>query len=173
MYINMKKFNLKDLPSAFLCENTSSRQLRKQLVKNLISLDGPDGLDLEDKFFSDENIKNINKRIQKLVLKKTYNKIKIPLQNPRDILIICRYVYITAKDNNLLSANYKNNLYELNCMVIKEIIPELLSNIKQRLKYLEDIDKPLEPIARPVSVNSKNNKMYPSLDRETKFKIVY
>lgn len=176
MYINMD-FN-KPTPNMYFCDNSSSKVLREQIITNLTSNYDCAGMDLGDIFFSKENINKINKKIVEIVYKKTMNKIKIPLQNTDDIMVVCRYVWIQYAKH--LPDNISQQIEELNCRVINEVMPDLISNIKQKIKYLDDISKPYTPLPPPLNVNKKgatlgsmSEKLHDGNKQDELFKIDY
>lgn len=119
--------------------------------------------DLADTFFHQDNLRTINTRLINKVFEHTKGKVKIPLQNERDLLIVCRYVYVQYAKN--LPNDIKGQIDELNCKVIAEIFPDVISNIKQQIKYLEDISKPYTPMPPPMNVNNLD-KTLPSMSEK-------
>jgi len=162
----------------YFCDNHGSKVLREQLITNLTSNYNCSGMELGDIFFSPENINKINKRIVEIAYKRTMNKIKIPLQNTDDIMVVCRYVWVQYAKH--LPDNINEQVEELNCHVINEVMPDLISNIKQKIKYLDDISKPHDPIPPPLNVNKRgetlqslSEKLHGGNKQDEIFKILY
>mgnify|MGYP000199667265 CR=1 FL=1 len=138
------------MPKAFLSENRMSRKLRNKLVsKRLTEEADVDGNRLSEIFYCEENINLINKQIVLEVYKKS--KLKVPFQSKIDLMVVMRWVYITYAKN--LPFEIKKQIRELNNIVVKHIVPDLISETEHHLGYLEDISKPRELIPLPVNVS--------------------
>ena len=109
-----------------------------------------DNNQLKDEFFSNDNIRCINKSIVNIFLK-NYN-IEIPFQRKKSIY---HYCYLVWKNNSLgMKNNLQGQLARLNNIVISKIIPNLLESIEQRKRYINDLNKPFELNDRPISSTS-------------------
>lgn len=126
---------------------------RNEMIKNIIKTTSSEITDVESLFFSDENIELINKQLILYVWKKSNNLYKINFQDKDKLLIIMRYVYLEFSRN--LPYNIKKQINELNCIVINEIGPTVITNFEQKLGYLRDIEKrqPLLPLPQNTSGN--------------------
>jgi len=51
----------------------------------------------------------------------------------------------------------------LNMKVVDEIVPGMLTEIRQHYGYLKEINKPITPIPRPLNVNNKGRRTLPSI----------
>jgi hypothetical protein len=51
---------------------------------------------------------------------------------------------------------------ELNHRTIERIIPDMLSMIRQDQKYLDELDRPINPIPRPINVSRAGRLSLPS-----------
>ena len=51
----------------------------------------------------------------------------------------------------------------LNQKVMKRIIPDMITAVRQDDAYIKQLDKPIDPIPLPVNVNSKGRKQLPSI----------
>jgi len=63
-----------------------------------------------------------------------------------------RYVFIEYSKN--LPYEIKEQVSELNCRVISEILPTVISNVDQKVGYMRDIST--QPVGPPLPVNTKN-----------------
>lgn len=115
-------------------------------------------------YFSPENIDRIQKRIKKEVFIRTNGKYKLQVdQNETDLLVVMRAVYISDAQNN----PYKliHQVKELNNKTIERIVPDMISMIKQDEEYVNNLDKPIEPIPLPVNVSRAGRLSLPSVTR--------
>jgi hypothetical protein len=132
--------DLTNLPIGFFQDyNPKNTELRSQLVKNITKTNIDDISILKDFFFSDENIELINKQIVLTIWKKTNKTYKIGFQNKDNLLIIMQYIFLENAKH--LPYNIKNQIRDLNCRVVGEILPIIITNFEQKLGYLRDIEK--------------------------------
>ena len=145
--------DFKNLPVGFFQDyNPNLKEVRSQLVKNIIKTDINKESKLEELFFSDENIELINKQIVLSVWKKTNKQYKITFQNKDKLIIVMRYVFIENAKN--LPYNIKGQIYELNCIIVGEILPSIITNFEQKLGYLRDIERRGDLPPLPISSTS-------------------
>lgn len=113
-------------------------------------------------FYSPDNIKRIQKMIKEEVTKRTFGKFKLMAdQREEDVLVVMRGVYLG--NTKFLPNQIVRQVKLLNKLVIDFVVPDIITNIKQAYSYIEDINKPLEPIMRPLNVNNAGRKLLPSL----------
>ena len=155
-----KKFNMVEMPQAYFSGNVNADNNRKQLIKNIFKQPECNINILTDVFFSKENIELINKQLVMTVYKKSNKKYKIPFQRVEDLMVVMRFVY--DRDAKHLPFKIKKQIKKLNCSVVGEILPNIFTQIEQNITYLNNLDKPLEPLPPPVNVN-KLNKTLPSI----------
>lgn len=113
-------------------------------------------------YFSPENIRRIQQKIKKEIFIRSNGKYKLDIdQSQSDLLIVMRAVYISDSKNN----PYKliHQVKELNHKTLERIIPDMLSIIKQDEEYINQLDKPIEPIALPVNVSRAGRLSLPSI----------
>jgi metal-sulfur cluster biosynthetic enzyme len=148
-----KPFTIKEFPFAYFSNDNNTR---KGTIKNLT---GYQSNKLKDVFFSDMNIMKINKGLVYTVYLKSNKKYKIALQNKDDLMIVMNYIY------NLKACNLPDNIEKqvnlLNKQVVDEILSDVMINAEYNMKYIEQLDKPLQPIMNPISTN--RNKTLPSI----------
>lgn len=113
-------------------------------------------------FFSSKNMKRLQKQLRKEIFISTNGKYKMSVdQDKNDLLVIMISVF---KNHALHSPkNIIRQTKNLNKIVIETILPDIITNIKQYYSYLSDINKPLEPIARPVNMSNKGRRIGESI----------
>ena len=112
-------------------------------------------------FYSRANVERLQKKIKKEVFNRTNGKYKLNVdQNVSDLLIVMRGVYLDDAENNPYQIVHQ--VKTLNHRTIERIIPDLISGIIQNQNYIEQLDRPIDPIALPVNVNNKGRKSNPS-----------
>jgi hypothetical protein len=157
---NKPKFDIQDIPSAFFCDNTKASAMRNEMIKNQVRINECEQGDLETFFFSDENISLINKQLILSVYRKTKGKIRITDQSKESLIIVMRYVFLEHARH--LPYDVKQQISELNCQVVGEILPNIITNATQRIDYIDEISKPREINRLPVNVNKKGSNTLPS-----------
>jgi len=155
-FIN-KKFTMQEMPTAFFWDNTNSNQLRNELIKNQVRISECEQGDLENYFFSDENVDLINKKLIIDVFKKTNGEYKISPQKYEDLIIVMRYTFIEYARH--LPYDIIDQIRELNCIVVGQILPNIITQITQRTEYLRVINSPREIIPLPISESYNNRQL--------------
>lgn len=155
-----KKFDMSEMPQAYFSGNINAEKNRKQLIKNMFRQPECNIDRLTNVFFSYENIEMINKQLVLTVFKKSNDRYKIPFQKKEDLIVVMRFIY--DKDARHLPFKIKEQLKQLNCSVIKEILPNIFTQIEQNITYLNNLDKPIVPLPPPINVNNLN-KTLPSI----------
>lgn len=113
-------------------------------------------------FFSDKNIKRLQKMIKNAVFKQTNGKYKLDVdQEERNLLITMRAVYLEY--GRYLPGEIVRQAKRLNQQVVKEVLPSMITELKQYYGYLHDINGPLKPIARPLNVSNAGRRLNPSI----------
>jgi hypothetical protein len=148
--IPIPTFDFHEMPNAFLCDNQNSNELRSQLIKNQVRIPEDDQTDLETVFFSDENIKLINKQLILTVYSISNKEFKIMEQSKDNLIIVMRYVFIEYARH--LPNNITKQIMTLNGKVINEILPMIITNINQKLNYLKEINTPRNLLPLPENV---------------------
>ena len=64
-----------------------------------------------------------------------------------------RYMFLEHAKH--LPFNISKQIYELNKMVVLDILPNVMTNIKQKLDYLKEINNPRQVL--PLPINTKSN----------------
>lgn len=109
---------------------------------------------LNKAFFSQRNINNIQKQIQRKVLEKT--NYTIGRQSDLQLQIIMRSIFLSYGKNN--NNNIQNQINELNTMVVEDCINKILPEIKQYLYYRKDITQPRQILPHSVNPSSSGEK---------------
>jgi|UniRef100_A0A6C0EE42 hypothetical protein len=151
----MNKFDLHDMPVAYFSDNKNADKLRTQLIKNQVLIPEEEQGNLEIIFFSEENMELINKQLILAVFKYSNKQFLIPKQSHDSLIIIMRYVFIEYARH--LPYDIMNQIKELNCKVINEIFPNIITNITQKIDYLQELDCPRKLLDLPKNVNKTKN----------------
>lgn len=111
-----------------------------------------------NRFFSNDNIQSLHNMIRYLVFKQTGKVIE--QQSEEDLLIIMRSIYFqfstmpTDDDFDL----FQDEIDRLNLFVLRDAVPDVLSNMEAYFGYLRDASQPLQPIPRAVNLSNKGTK---------------
>jgi Family of unknown function (DUF5761) len=118
--------------------------------------------ELSKLFFSDENIKRLQRKIRQEVFKRTTGQFRLDVdQSQMDLFIAMRGVYLTHA--RFLPGQIVRQVKRLNEKVIDEVTPGIMTNVKQDYGYLKEINKPLTPIPRPINVNNAGRRTLPAV----------
>lgn len=113
-------------------------------------------------FFSNENMKRIQKKIKEQIYIKTKRQYILDEdQDEADLTIVMRAIYLDKCKN--LPGQTVRQVKILNDQVVDYVVPDMISNIKQYFGYIKDINKPLVPIMRPMNVNNAGRQLLPSI----------
>ena len=127
-------------------QNNSNDLLKGQLCSNKLSRH----------FFSKCNVDHLQNLIIQNVYKLSNKKIKIGRQSDRELFIIMRHFYFNYSSNN--DDYVIEHVNELNNLIVKKVLPKLLSNITQYNAYLQKINNPLQLIDHPINVNNSGSR---------------
>ena len=110
---------------------------------------------LSDAFFSSENICTIQNGIRSGVYKKSSGKFIISNQDEDTLKIIMRSIYLQSSVN--LSNHIREQVEQLNALVLNYCVPQVYNEAKGYKKYLIDASTMYNPIPPPIfSTNSDN-----------------
>jgi hypothetical protein len=151
----MDKFDFHEMPQAFFCDNNNANNLRKQLIKNQVRISECKQGNLENIFFSNDNMDLINKQLIMAVYNKSNKQFKINYQSSDKLLIVMRYVFIEYARH--LPYDIMKQVKDLNCRVVSEILPNIITNITQNINYLKEINQPRQLLELPKNVNKVKN----------------
>ena len=112
-------------------------------------------------FFSEENIKRIQKKLKVTVYERSQGKFKLEEdQDESDLVVVMRYIYLDFCKN--LPVQIIRQVKLLNDKTVEYIVPDLLTNIKQYYGYIRDISQPITPIMRPMGTTNAGRRTLPS-----------
>jgi len=107
---------------------------------------------LSNAFFSKLNMQRIQNMLRYAVYKASGNNYVIGNQNNTDLTIIMRAIYLQYAKH--LPYQLKEQVYELNNYVIDFSLPKVLSEVKQHLYYVHDIQNLPVPLEHPKNLSS-------------------
>ena len=117
---------------------------------------------LGELFFNQENINRIQQKIKLEVFLRTNGKYKLEVdQNESDLLIVMRDVYITDSENSPYKLVHQVKI--LNHRTIEKIVPDMISLMIQDEEYINQLDKPINPLPLPVNVSNAGRLSLPSV----------
>ena len=125
-------------------------------TKNIIS-DTP----LSKVYFSEDNIDLIQDELKQAVYNKTDNKYVIDRQSDTELIIVMRSIFL--QNSNNLPYDIKNQIIQLNKLVLDYCIPNVVSGILSYNGYLRDIANPIMPMENPQNVSSAGTKTLKSV----------
>ena len=111
---------------------------------------------LSEMYFSQDNINNLQNIIRYRIYKMTDNKHIISRQSDADLKIIMRSYYLQYSKN--CPTNIKEQIQELNEMVLAYSIPQVYNELMQHIGYVNDIQQLPTPIPRALNLSSKGTK---------------
>jgi len=113
-------------------------------------------------FFSEENLKRVQKLIKREVFNRTKGEFKLDTdQDESDLLVAMRAVYY--EHARFLDFKVVRQVKELNQKVIEYIIQDIITGIKQSYAYIQEINQPIKPINRPLNVSNAGRRTLPAL----------
>ena len=148
-----KIFNIIELPNAYFNDNVEANKFRNQIIRNQVRISECQQNILETTFFSDENFDLINKQLILSIYNNSNKQFKIQEQKKESLLIVMRYIFIEYAKH--LPTDYINQIRELNCKVVSTVVPLIMTEITQRVEYLDNIDKPRQLL--PLPINERSN----------------
>jgi len=107
-------------------------------------------------FFSVDNIELLQMGIRNKILNDTNGQYHIGRQSDDELKIIMRSIYFQHSKNQ--PTNVKEQVRDLNTRVIEWSVPQILTNLKQKEKYIYDISKLPEPLERSVLPSQKGSR---------------
>lgn len=116
---------------------------------------------LNQLFMSAENIENLQQRIRYEVYRASNQQHIIGRQSERELVIVMRSIYLTYGKN--LPTKIKEQIEDLNDLVVQDVVPGVLSLIQGDMRYLWDRSTQPMPLAWPESMSTKGQKILPSV----------
>jgi len=110
-------------------------------------------------FFSHNNMQVIQNKLKQGVKKQT--NLTIDNQSCDELYQIMLYIYTTFGRN--IVTNVNEEVTYLNNIVIREILPSVVSNVLQYVNYIKDISKPqtVMPHGKATSIKGENSLSLP------------
>lgn len=118
---------------------------------------------LSKMFYDDKNISLIQKMIIHSVFKNTKGEYLIERQNPQDLMVVMMNVFSNYAKN--IPDKLCQQVYELNEIVVDEVVPEIISQIKMNDVYLSDVFGLPDVLNLPKNMSSKGMKNISSFYR--------
>jgi hypothetical protein len=113
-------------------------------------------------YFSNENVNRIQSKIKKEISDRTNGKYAVDVdQNIEDLLVVMGHIMI--EDGQFLLAKIVKQVKSLNKKVVDYVVPDMINEISQNYGYQQEINKPLQPMMRPMNVNNAGRKTLPSM----------
>lgn len=113
---------------------------------------------LSDAFFGDANINHLKKLICKQIYQQSGGQYPIDpkAQNTEPMVMVMMTMYLDHARN--VPEDIPGQVAELNILVIHEMVPVVLSNIKQQLTYIRTHSQQPLVMNHPVNVSSAGTK---------------
>lgn len=115
---------------------------------------------LSKAFFHPNNINFLQKQIIKEVFKRSHGEYLIEKQRDYDLKIVMRSVFLQYAKHR--PTNIKEQIIKLDSIVIDEIIPGIITEIKSYLGYLDRAFGPIHIMDRPEYISSTGTKILAS-----------
>lgn len=112
-------------------------------------------------FFSNYNMDRIQDMMRYEVYKQSNNKHIISKQSTIELQIIMRSIFLQYAKN--LKYNLREQVNELNQLVLSFAVPQIMSEIKQYLGYTREISHMPVPIEHPRNLSSAGTRQIPSV----------
>ena len=109
---------------------------------------------LNSAFFSQRNINNIQKQIQRKVLEKT--NYTIGRQSDLQLQIIMRSIFLQYSKN--LNCDYANQIRDLDKKVTDFAVDRIVIEISQFLEYRKEVSRIPDPISLPKNLSNAGEK---------------
>ena len=114
-------------------------------------------------FFSIPNVALIQRQIVNTVLIKTKYKYLIEEQDPADLEVVLRSMFLQHARH--YPDHIPDQIKELNDLVVDEVVPGIITEIKAYVGYLHRTFEPLYYMDRPENVSKAGSKTLPPITR--------
>jgi hypothetical protein len=111
-------------------------------------------------FFSKKNLEWLHSNIRYTVYNTSIDKTVISKQRDMDVLETMRRIYLQNSNNPESKEGIRVELLRLNDLVIKDIVPRIITEIIQNKSYLRDIEKVRVPNQLPMNTSVIGTKLY-------------
>ena len=152
--------NLSDYETTYYIEENQS-SIYSKMAKSL-ELEHCNLPELFKVYFGKENIKRLQSNIKYEILVRTKGQFKLTVyQELNDLLIWMRAIWIDHA--KVLPNKIVKQTKVLNNILLKQMMPDIVSNIQQQYGYIKDITQPRQIMPHPVNMNSAGRKQLPSI----------
>lgn len=141
----------------FFTENNNKNDTFKEYALYGVQTRSP----LSELFFSNYNMRRIQDLLRYRVFVASGGKYKIGSQDNTELEVIMRAMYLQHAKN--LPNQLKEQVNELNRMVVEYCWPKVLSEIEQYIEYCKNLEMLPNPIPRPINVSSKGTRTLSSV----------
>lgn len=107
-------------------------------------------------FFSKDNMHRVQDLIRYGVYVRSNGDYVIGNQSPTELEIIMRGTYL--QHSNGISSNIKQQITELNNIIVSWAVPKIITEIEQHQGYMHDIENLPVPLEHPTSLSSAGTK---------------
>lgn len=111
-------------------------------------------------FFSVENMNWLHSNIRFKVYELSGKKTVISRQKDSELLEVMRRVYLQNSMNPDSPLKMGDEMMRLNNLVLDDVVPRIISEVKQYNQYLIDINKIRTPISLPMNTSVIGTKLY-------------
>ena len=129
----------------------SKDNFQKEALKGIQS-----GTILNTLFFSKKNVDDLQQMIRYNIYIMSNKKHIIDKQSETELHIVMRAYYLQYARN--LSTNIKEQIKELNSMVLDWVLPKIMTQIEQYLVFKKQVSGVYEPIDRQINVSNAGTK---------------
>lgn len=149
--------NLTDTPFLMLQAHPDDFQKMARQSQNNIH----DETVLSKLFFHPENVKIIQKMIIREVYIRSNREFLIEPQNPEDLMVVMRAIFLRYAKHH--KNNIREQIRELDELVVDDVIPDVISQIKAYFGYLDDVFGERKIMDHGINSSSKGMKTLPSV----------
>jgi len=137
-----------------LIEQGSSSYMNQAPVES--SFGGQCSTPLRELFFSNANVNALQEGIRYRVWVESDERFKIGRQNDRELIIVMRSTFHQHSKNS--PVDIVGQVRELNAIVLKWAVPEIMTNLLQHEQYTKDISQLPVPIPRAPMATMKGTR---------------
>tara|TARA_B100002019_G_C21173745_1_gene549909 strand:+ start:397 stop:903 length:507 start_codon:yes stop_codon:yes gene_type:complete len=113
--------------------------------------------ELSNLFFSRINIDFVQQKIIDEIYRQSREEYRIAKQSEEALEIVMRAMYLQHSRN--LPCKIEQQVKELNKHVLDYCIPNIMTNIRQYIGYINDVNSPRTVMENPIDTSSKINQL--------------
>lgn len=118
---------------------------------------------LSKMFFHPENVEFIHKMIIKKVFDDSKGKYLIEKQDDADLNVVMRSIFLQCAKHQ--PYNIRDQIMELNNLVVSDVVPNIISAIDAQFGYLDRTFSPLQIMDRPENTSVSGTRTLPSVTK--------